>query len=375
MSKIYLEKTAETGNKVFWEAFLEGSEVTYRWGVVGGKVQENSVFYTEGKNIGKRNETSAEEQALFEMERKARKKMEGNYSLIKGKLTTTSKTAVASDVSIPKPMLAKTFDDQQKFVKSWKKILGSPKLDGNRCLINLETGKMYSRSRKEIISIPELGSIISKACENLKKRGIIWVDGELYSSKITFNEIQSIIRKSTTVDSKATEIKFYLFDYISSESYTERYNNMIQIDKSISDRIEIVKTYSFAFDEIQEYHDHFVQKGYEGIMLRYADGPYESKRSKYLIKYKNFFDEEFKIIGFQHEKNNPDKLGAVILVTKEGKEFTARPAMTEEEREKMWNNQDKYIGLKATVKFQEKDLKTQIPRFGILKGIRAKGDI
>jgi len=375
MSKIYLEKTAETGNKVFWEAFLEGSEVTYRWGVVGGKVQENSVFYTEGKNIGKRNETSAEEQALFEMERKARKKMEGNYSLIKGKLTTTSKTVVASDVSIPKPMLAKTFDDQQKFVKSWKKILGSPKLDGNRCLINLETEKMYSRSRKEIISIPELGSIISKACENLKKRGIIWVDGELYSSKITFNEIQSIIRKSTTVDSKATEIKFYLFDYISPESYTERYNNMIQIDKSISDRIEIVKTYSFAFDEIQEYHDHFVQEGYEGIMLRYADGPYESKRSKYLIKYKNFFDEEFKIIGFQHEKNNPDKLGAIILVTKEGKEFTARPAMTEKEREKMWNNQDKYIGLKATVSFQEKDLKTQIPRFGILKGIRAKGDI
>ena len=374
MSKIYLEKIAETGNKVFWEASLKGSEVTYRWGVVGGKVQENSVFYTEGKNIGKANETSAEDQALFEMERKARKKMEGNYSLIKGKITTTSKTVVASDVSIPKPMLAKTFDDQQKFVKGWKKVLGSPKLDGNRCLINLETGKMYSRTRKEITSIPELGNLVVQACDYLQKLGITWVDGELYSNKITFNEIQSIIRQSTSIDPSANLIKFNLFDYISSEPYTERYNNMLKINKAITGRIELVRSYSIDFDEIREYHDQFVGEGYEGIMLRCPDGPYESKRSKHLIKYKIFVDLEAKIVDMVSEKNDSTKLGAFVLNWK-GKIFNATPACTDKEKAEFFNNKKKYIGRLAVVRYQNLDEITKTPRFGTVHGIRSENDI
>jgi DNA ligase-1 len=43
-----------------------------------------------------------------------------------------------------------------------------------------------------------------------------------------------------------------------------------------------------------------MEEGYEGIMVRNPNSPYEiSKRSSYLQKYKEFDDDEFEIIGFQ----------------------------------------------------------------------------
>ena len=41
----------------------------------------------------------------------------------------------------------------------------------------------------------------------------------------------------------------------------------------------------------------------------------------------------------------------------------------------MLNNQKEYLGMMATVKFQELDGKSGIPRFPVLKGFRAESDI
>ena len=48
---------------------------------------------------------------------------------------------------------------------------------------------------------------------------------------------------------------------------------------------------------IDKYHDAFLADGYEGSILRLDLGPYENKRSKQLLKKKDFIDEEFKIVG------------------------------------------------------------------------------
>lgn len=127
---IRLEKIGATGARLYWEARINEAKVDYEYGQVGGAAQITHEIFTKGKNDGKANETSPAYQCLFEAERKARKKMENSYQLISGELETVGKTVKATNVTIPKPMLAKTYDDQGKNVAKWRKIYVQPKLDG-----------------------------------------------------------------------------------------------------------------------------------------------------------------------------------------------------------------------------------------------------
>ena len=105
-------------------------------------------------------------------------------------------------------------------------------------------------------------------------------------------------------------------------------------------------------------------------MIRDKDGIYElNKRSKYLQKFKEFIEEEFKIVGF-HEGTGDEK-GAIIwdCVTKDKKTFAVRPKGTFESRKKLYEDGGKYIGKSLTVIFQEYS-SDGVPRFPVGKAIR-----
>jgi DNA ligase-1 len=96
-----------------------------------------------------------------------------------------------------------------------------------------------------------------------------------------------------------------------------------------------------------------LKEGYEGIMVRDLNGPYEiNKRSKYLQKFKEFMEEEFKIIGY-HDGTGDEK-GAVIwdCEISSDKNVSVRPRGTFESRKKLFLEAEKYIGKKLTVIFQ-----------------------
>jgi len=80
-------------------------------------------------------------------------------------------------------------------------------------------------------------------------------------------------------------------------------------------------------------------------------------------------------VNFVSEELHPDKLGAAIMKMPNGDLFKARPAMTDKERDEIWKHPNKYIGRMATIKYQELDVKTGIPRFGVLTRFRSKDDM
>jgi ATP-dependent DNA ligase len=117
-------------------------------------------------------------------------------------------------------------------------------------------------------------------------------------------------------------------------------------------------------------HDKYVREGYEGLILRNKDGLYKiGQRSSDLLKYKEFLDEEFRIVG--HTIGDGVEAGCVIwtCVTKEGHQFSVRPRGTHEERIEAVKTAAKQIGKKLTVRFQEwtEDKK---PRFPVGLAIR-----
>lgn len=371
---IKLSKIGNNKKELIYEVTIDNNNITYVYGQKNGKLQTEEETINEGKNIGKANETSPTEQALFEAERKVRKKIENGYSIINGyKLSTVSKTVVESNIDIPSPMLAKTYKDQEKQIrKKYSKVDIQYKLNGNRCIVNIKTKEMYSRKRKQITSIPDIIDKIVDACKNINK-DIIWVDGELYSKELTFNEIQSIIRQKNQVSELASKIKYNIFDVMSKKEWKERKK---YLDKIVTnERVNVLKIFEIDINEIEKYNQQFVKDGYEGVIIRLPDYSYEQKRSSGLIKYKTFIDEEFKVIGFVSEKNNYLKLGSIKLIMKNGNEFNARPSMTDEECDYIWTHQEEFINKYATVEFQNYDEVTGLPVFGTIKGFRDSSDI
>jgi DNA ligase-1 len=119
----------------------------------------------------------------------------------------------------------------------------------------------------------------------------------------------------------------------------------------------------FSKNDIKQFHDSYIKKGYEGLIIRNKKGAYQEKyRSKNLQKYKEFQDDEFEIIDYTEGTGKEKDLIIWVCQTKDGKTFQVRPKGTHEERKKLYKNGKKHIGKMLTVVFQELT-NDGIPRF------------
>ena len=170
-------------------------------------------------------------------------------------------------------------------------------------------------------------------------------------------------------------VQYHIFDcfFIDDKNmiFKDRYKYLLSIEKYFENTpIKIVKVKTInKTNEIDILHDKFVNDGYEGIILRTPNSSYEFKRSKYLQKYKKFFDDEFEVIGFDKEIQNGISLIVWTCKTKTGKKFNVRPKGTNEERAKYYEEAKNYIGKKLTVEYQELT-DDGIPRFPVGKNFR-----
>ena len=72
---------------------------------------------------------------------------------------------------------------------------------------------------------------------------------------------------------------------------------------------------------IKVLHQRFLDKGYEGSIIR-LNGEYEQKRSKNLLKVKDFSDSEAEITGFVEGKGKRlGTIGKFIAVDSQGMQF------------------------------------------------------
>jgi DNA ligase-1 len=109
-------------------------------------------------------------------------------------------------------------------------------------------------------------------------------------------------------------------------------------------------------------HKQFTNNGFEGTIIRNKKGVYKvGHRSADLQKYKDFFDDEYKIVG-AHEGVGKAK-GAVtwICVTEAGEEFDVVPKGSMEKRQEWWRDREKYFGEMLTVKYQNLTADRKVP--------------
>ena len=283
-----------------WVMEVEGNGYRSHSGIEGGSIVTGDWTYATPKNEGRANATTAEEQALLEAQSHWNKKKERKYSENLNSIDTDR---------IYQCQLAKEYKKEQKFVieafKKGKRVFQLPKLDGIRDVFI--DGVSMTRQGKVHQAVPHINRLLVPFVDRFAVNNIdLIVDGELYADKYNndFNDLCSIIRKGkptqADIEKSEQEVQYHVYDLPCIEAdFSERRAVLEQLVDVINHPsivlVECVEV--FSLDDIEANHERWLEAGYEGSMIR-VDGPYENKRSKYLLKYKNFIEAEFLLDTF-----------------------------------------------------------------------------
>jgi len=336
-------KSTKGGKVQEWTIEVVGNKYRTISGQTDGKKVTNEWTYCYGKNEGKANATTDNEQAMKEAEAKRKLKLEKDYhKTIKGIKTKRHF----------EPMLASKWEDRKDKIDY--PIFSQPKLDGIRCIVTKDG--MWSRNGKPIISAPHIRKALDKFFTHNPD---LILDGELYADKFAndFNAIVSLVKKTkpTPADLKQSEknIEYHIYDIPSvNETFEGRLDALNELYQYFPKCVKLVETHiADSVDEVMELYGEYVDKGFEGQMLR-TDDAYENKRSKFLMKHKSFVDEEYTIIDIcEGEGNRAGTAGYFVFQTEDGKPFKSNVKGTWEETAEMLKNRKKLIGKSATVKY------------------------
>lgn len=374
----FIELDKDTKKTNLYESDLKGIK-SYYWtesvenGENGGTVKKSQpTFITEGKNIGKSNQTNVFTQALSEC-----------YSIYMDKIKKgygTSKTIKQNNIRKP-PMLLYNYEKYKNKVVFPAYV--QAKRDGilYSMAVNPDTNKLEIYSRNRLVF-----SNTKRQEKELKpifdKYPGLELYGEAYQHDMSLQEISGIVRN----ENLENKLEIFIFDCVppsshessdsdSSDStdksekdmsktpYSERLKFVKRIFKEFPDMkyIKYVKTYEVANEkELMEHYKKFMKDGYEGAIYRNPKGIYKysttTSRSWEVLKIKPRKSSEFKVSGFKDGNGKNAGLVTFIMETEDGKKFNADPNMPEDMRRKLFIEFQKkfhYKNKMATIEYSE----------------------
>lgn len=279
-------------------------------------------------------------------------------------------------------------------------VVASPKLDGIRCVVL--NGQAVSRKLKPIPN-----DFIRAWIETYVPNG---VDGELLLQNWTepFRQVSSAVMKKAG----HPVFVFAAFDYIGCGTYQcpfeDRMGTLLTLAEEIRGkdafypyRFEVVRhNLVESVESLMEVHTENLAAGFEGTMVRDPQGPYKfgrsTQREGYLLKVKNFADEEAEIVGFEEQMHNTNEaekdnlgrtkrssakagkvgkgiLGAIVCRFADGTEFSCGTGFDDMMRSMIWSSQSEFMGAIVKIKHQPDPggrQEGQKPRFPVFMGVR-----
>lgn len=377
-----LYKRDSKGKIRVWSVTTDGPAICVSHGVLDGKIQIKTT-YAEPKNVGKANATTAEEQAVLEAQAKW--------------LHQVNIEDYAPQVDLAgrqiRPMLALDYHKDAHRL-DWDKTVAQPKLDGFRMLAGRRHKYVYDQfttmTRKgELLEVDHLDVILKllfKTVNDISPEPCLALDGELYLHGLPLNTISSYAKRYQK--GKTEQLCYYVFDLVipnmpfrgRAAILKRAFNRLHERHRRLDRQLVLVEHQFVTPETLKEYMDMCLFDGYEGVMLRNVDSEYElDKRSAGLIKYKHFYDDEFKIVSAWKDKDGcimftcttqKGRQLACGTIPAESQEFDCTPKMPKAERKHMMFNAQDYVGKYLTVKYQQLTYPRQVPLFPVGLAIR-----
>ncbi len=315
-----------------WSIWFEGNTIFIEHAsVIGGSAVRHIELVSEGKQS-----RTLQQQVVSRIKSRINKQLDKGYV----KTYDEALKPPTNAMNMIQPMLAQPF---KRVLSISNTMYVQPKLDGHRCLITRQNGKMlaYSRQGKSIDTIDHI-------LNNIDIPEGTTLDGELY---VHGEKLQTIASWSKRLQDLSKKLEYHVYDMVSDEKF--------------SDRLWQLNTFNFGAgicrvytEEINPYEidltnllKHTLNAGYEGLILRDDKTGYQAgRRSKSLIKLKQTADAEFKVVDIK-----PSKTGWAVLtcITDEGREFGVSAPGTHEQKTHVLQEPNKYLERYVTVEFSQ----------------------
>jgi DNA ligase-1 len=304
-----LFKRDSTGRVRFWQMEIDGP----RYRTLSGLHPDGAVVTSGWTTPRPASQPTGEAQAIFEVEAKYAHQLAREYH------------ASLDTIDSPnffEPMLAKPYAGYPG------RCFAQPKLDGIRCIARAEG--LFTRQGQPITAVPHIHAALAPLFA-LDPDAVL--DGELYNHEFRedFGEISSIVRKKNptvaALEKAEALMQYHVYDFPSSSgNFSNRWVELCHIveDLDLLACIHLVQTVHVGSAELlDELYGQWIEDGFEGQMVR-IDGPYEQKRSKLLLKRKEFMTREYRVKEFV--EGNGNWAGAAkraTLINDDGSEFGA----------------------------------------------------
>jgi len=283
-----------------------------------------------------------------------------------------------------------------------KKMVGKKqievKLDGVRVLAVCKGGKveLFSRNGKQFHNFPHIIEEIESVLAVKPAPYDCVLDGEVMSK-----DFQDLMKQVHRKDGKAaTDSVLHLFDFIPLADFLKG-----SWDKPQTYRSNLVKYWVLENQDLLEHvtaceweevdlstdegNRRFVELnktavdgGYEGVMIKDVDAPYECKRTHSWLKAKPFIEITLKVVDVEEGTGrNEGRLGAVIV---EGEDdgynyrLNCGSGFTDSQRDEYWTERSSLIGqlieIRADARTKSQDSDTyslRFPRFKTFRGFQA----
>lgn len=306
--------------------YTQGPNLIQESGLLNGGLVSNT-RECKPKNIGKANATTAEEQAILELQSKTQEKLKEGYFYTE---------LEAQNTQVLLPMLAKEFNNfRWMFPHHMQHAFVQPKLDGMRALgVTGKNARLVSRKGVDIETLPHI-------IDELKRiPGLVTLDGELYAHGLNFQANMKLIKKNRGVETE--QIRYHVYDLVSKDPFHKR--DFKQYIKECKYILAVPTTPVNRLEDLNVNHEMNIMMGYEGTMVRWGTRGYElNTRDEQLLKLKDHDDICLELIDVVPADRRPD-WGKPVYRTAEGREFSTGIRFSIEEKKDLLKNKDQYIG-------------------------------
>lgn len=251
-------------------------------------------------------------------------------------------------------MLAYPVEDDARVARLGEDFIAQPKLNGDRCHVEWFHGdpvliSSYGNMFEGLTHIT--AALRAHPSPN-------HFDGEIYVHGWGKDKIHSAASRKTNASEDAKYLEFHIFDIKASIPQLSRVG--ILQEMQFNWPLCRVNSYRATIKNWRQLAFAFVERGYEGIILRDFHSLYEEKRSVNMLKYKPTYKDTYEIIDVREaitKTGEPkDMLGAFLVGSKTvaNDEFwVGAGKLTHEERTRLWKLRDQLPGKTLEVKHEK----------------------
>lgn len=225
------------------------------------------------------------------------------------------------------PMLAKKFEPKKPVKGYVGPYYITEKLDGNRCIAayNESVGgwEFYSRSGKPMRVDFDMSDV---PFDRIYDGEVMTREQYLHPSQENFNGASGVINSH----SRDKDLVYIIFDVVDPElTYSARRALLNGVYTGRSNEVIILPVLGMAetWAELSELAPHLrnevTSRGGEGVMINVGDAKYRQKRTDVLLKYKDVFSMDMRVVGLtEGTGKNAGLVGALECVAEgDGKKY------------------------------------------------------